>query len=487
MSSGVKTSAARELSELRIPKLRQRNRALLASGILLLSDVLTLCFAAVLAYAIRNELGGDLEIDQYSSLLPTLLIFPAAYATRGLYPAFGLGPVDELRRLSHTTSIVYIVLAAGTFVFKGGVSLSRGVFFLAWMFSLAAVWLGRALVRNLVSNTPWWGYSVVVIGAAKTGQMVVRALRKRPDFGLKPVLFVDDDPATWGFCEGLPVIGGTECAADLAERHGWTYAIVATPGASRDLLLQILERSRNVFHHVLLIPNLFGVSSLWTTPKDLEGILGLEVREQLALRHCMVAKRSLDIALSLAGGLLILPVMLIIAILIKFESRGPVFYSHERIGQRGKKFRAWKFRSMVKDADQILGRYLIAHPEFRVSWEKDQKVRNDPRLTRVGRILRRTSLDELPQLLNVLNGEMSLVGPRPIVESEIAKYGDRFSLYSKVLPGITGLWQVSGRNDISYAERVDLDSYYVRNWSVWLDIYVLALTVKVVLSTKGAY
>lgn len=142
---------------------------------------------------------------------------------------------------------------------------------------------------------------------------------------------------------------------------------------------------------------------------------------------------------------------------------------------------------MVKDADEVLKEYLEKHPELREEWERDQKLRSDPRVTRIGRILRQTSLDELPQLWNVLRGEMSLVGPRPIVQDEVIKYGEKFALYIKVKPGMTGLWQVSGRNDTTYQERVNLDTYYIRNWSLWLDLYILARTAWVVLTRKGAY
>jgi len=184
---------------------------------------------------------------------------------------------------------------------------------------------------------------------------------------------------------------------------------------------------------------------------------------------------------------LISPLLAAIAILIKMNSPGPVFFGQQRIGQGGRRFIAWKFRSMVVDADRVLKEYLAKRPDLREEWERDQKLKNDPRVTRVGRILRKLSLDELPQLWNVIKGEMSLVGPRPIVQDELAKYGDKGTFYLKVKPGMTGLWQVSGRNDISYKERVELDVYYVRNWSVWLDLYILARTVWVVLFGKGAY
>ncbi|NJL48269.1 MAG: undecaprenyl-phosphate galactose phosphotransferase WbaP, partial [Leptolyngbyaceae cyanobacterium SM2_5_2] len=186
-------------------------------------------------------------------------------------------------------------------------------------------------------------------------------------------------------------------------------------------------------------------------------------------------------------GLGVLPVIAIIALLVKLDSPGPVFYGQKRLGQEGFPFVAYKFRSMVANADQVLEAYFQANPELRVQWERDQKLRYDPRITRIGHFLRRTSLDELPQLWNVLRGEMSLVGPRPIVREEIIRYAEKYDLYTKVLPGLTGLWQVSGRNNVSYEERVNLDAYYVRNWSVWLDIYILLKTIWVVLIGDGAY
>jgi lipopolysaccharide/colanic/teichoic acid biosynthesis glycosyltransferase len=162
-------------------------------------------------------------------------------------------------------------------------------------------------------------------------------------------------------------------------------------------------------------------------------------------------------------------------------------FFHRRIGHGGRQFRMRKFRSMRKDGNKILEEYLANHPEERAEWAEKRKLRNDPRVTRVGRILRKTSLDELPQLWNVLRGDMSLVGPRPIVAEDATKYNEWFDHYCRVVPGLTGLWQVSGRSDTDYKKRVDLDSYYVRNWSPWFDIYLLARTVRVVLKGEGAY
>lgn len=198
-------------------------------------------------------------------------------------------------------------------------------------------------------------------------------------------------------------------------------------------------------------------------------------------------KRIFDIAAAVLLMIPAIPVALIVAVAIEIESPGQVFFVHDRIGRHGRRFRLWKFRSMTPNADQTLAQYLASHPDLRREWEHTHKLKDDPRVTRVGRLLRRSSLDELPQIVSVLCGQMSLVGPRPIVEGEIGKYGDGFSLYTAVRPGLTGLWQVSGRTDTSYRQRVLLDTTYIRNWTFWADVKILLRTVRVVLFGHGAY
>lgn len=197
--------------------------------------------------------------------------------------------------------------------------------------------------------------------------------------------------------------------------------------------------------------------------------------------------RILDLSLILFAAPYILLAIIVIALLIKWDSPGPVFYRQTRIGRFGRKFRIYKFRTMVQDADQFLQKYLDNSPELKIEWLANHKLRHDPRVTRVGSVLRKLSLDELPQILNILIGDMGLVGPRPIVDAEIEKYGKCFDLYIKVRPGLTGLWQVSGRNDTTYKRRVELDEYYIRNRTLLLDLQILWKTVFVVLKKDGAY
>ena len=199
------------------------------------------------------------------------------------------------------------------------------------------------------------------------------------------------------------------------------------------------------------------------------------------------AKRALDISLVLLGLLLLWPLILGLVVLLKAMDPGPVLYGHRRVGFGGREFRCWKFRTMVVDGDAVLERHLRENPADAALWKEQRKLVNDPRVTRLGAVLRKLSLDELPQLLNVLKGEMSLVGPRPIVQAELDHYGTSARHYLATRPGLTGQWQISGRSDTTYAERVRLDRFYVTNWSLWRDLRIIFLTIPAVALSRGAH
>jgi len=453
----------------------------------MVADVLGLMIAVYASVMIRLALNGQFEPVLYWNLWPLLTMVVVMYGLARLYPGVGLSPVEELRRLCLTTTLFYFALAAVIFLFREGTTYSRGIFLMAWPLSMAGVWLARITVKRLVAPCAWWGFPVIIMGAGRTGELVIRTLKRQPGLGFKPVAVLDDDRQKQGWLESVPVVGKLAIAPIVARQRNVSYAIVAMPGVPREKLLAILERYGHTFPHLLVIPDLFGLSSLWVGATDMGGILGLEIRQRLLLYGPRLTKTILDCALTVLLGLVALPLFLVIMVAVKLDSSGPIFYGHYRLGRRGRPFTAWKFRSMVTNADTVLKRHLIENHLLRDEWERERKLKSDPRITRVGRFLRRTSLDELPQLWNVLRGEMSLVGPRPIVDEEISHYADKYELYKRVHPGITGLWQVSGRNDVTYAERVNLDAYYVRNWSVWLDIYILLRTIWVVMIGDGAY
>jgi Undecaprenyl-phosphate galactose phosphotransferase WbaP len=250
-------------------------------------------------------------------------------------------------------------------------------------------------------------------------------------------------------------------------------------------MLNVIERFADGYTNVLVIPDLFNLTYFGAPTRYLGGALGIEVQRQLLLRGPRFIKRTMDVVLTSIGCVAILPLLVLFGLVIKLDSRGPVFHRQKRLGQDGVRFAALKFRTMFPDAEQRLAEILARDPALRVEYEQFHKLANDPRITRIGRVLRKYSLDELPQLWNVLVGEMSLVGPRPYLEREIPDMEQKEAIILRVKPGITGIWQVTWRNESTFEQRLQLDVEYVRNWSPWLDLYVLARTVPVVLGGTG--
>jgi len=454
---------------------------------LMVTDIFTLLVSVQISIVCRVAVNGSLHLGGYVRLWPFLFVFIAVYAGAGLYYGVALSPPEELRRATLSSILVFLLLAATTVSLRGATNPFTWTLFLAILLSVILLPLFRAIVRLGFAQESWWGCPAVVFGAGPAGQRVIRALLSDPGLGLKPVAVVDDDPESPRAILGVPLLRGADVADVLGEAQRCAYSVVAMPGVPSSRFLELIERHGLSFSRVLVIPNLFEFASLWVSPRSVGDMLGLEICQQALVPARQWPKRILDLTLTILGAIFVLPLIGIIAIWIRLDSRGPVFYSQRRIGQGRREFHAWKFRSMVHNADQVLARYLAANSELRAEWERDHKLRNDPRVTAVGRFLRRTSLDELPQLWNVFKGDMSLVGPRPIVETEVPRYGSSFDLYTKVKGGLTGLWQVSGRNDTSYAERVRLDTVYVRNWSVWVDLCILFRTIGAVVLRKGAY
>ncbi len=457
------------------------------------SDLLALTLCNALAVYGYLAIRGRYDPWLYGELWPCLLLFVVAYDLIGLYhgvalyPGAGLGPAEELRRGTIATTTCYLLLAAATFVAKTSDQYSRAVFLIAWVLSLAVLPALRAALRSWLARRPWWGASCAIFGGGDALRHVLHDLQRHPEYGLKPCAVVaeetdDGAPAL----RGLTIGRGLEAAGNLA-KQGVTYAIIVIPSQTRDDLLALIEHVGQSFQHILVIPAVLGHAAVWANSRCIETILGLEVRQNLLLPVPRLSKRVADLAIGIAALLLLAPMILAIAGLVRLSSPGSGFYGQTRLGRGGKPFRMWKFRTMYTDAERLLTDHLEGSAAARQEWERTHKLRNDPRVTPIGRLLRRLSLDELPQVWNVIRGDMSVVGPRPIVATEVFSYGPTFSLYSRVHPGLTGLWQVSGRNALSFQERIELDAFYVRNWSVWLDLHILMRTVPAVLSAEGAY
>ncbi|MBN2500210.1 MAG: undecaprenyl-phosphate galactose phosphotransferase WbaP [Anaerolineales bacterium] len=457
--------------------------------VLISSDFTAIVLAGFFAIAIRLLFGDPFYFELFAQVIPIALICIVVYALQKLYPGSGYGPVEELRLLSVLTSVVILSMAAVTFWARNAEAYSRLTFAITWVLSLGFVPLGRALTRMLMEKKDAWGIPAIVVGFDEQGSWIVDLLSQNPKFGWKPVAVIGDAQNGSNCADCIPYFSWKELDAShqLPVFPGVDTAIVIMSEVPDEILNGIVENPKTGYEHLILIPNPQQIVSLGVTTCDLGGMLGLNVRRNLLNRGDQLIKRLVDLALTISGVLVISPLLLFIATLIKLESRGKVFFGHERLGRDGDKFTAWKFRTMVADADAALEHYLAKNPELRAEWEENRKLKNDPRITRIGKFLRKTSLDELPQIWNVLKGEMSLVGPRPIVEEEVPYYGSRFKLLTFVPPGITGLWQVSGRTDTSYDTRVRLDEYYVRNWSIWLDVSILMRTIWVVFRGEGAY
>ncbi len=455
------------------------------AGSLMAADSTALVLAVALSVLAKGLLTSDLEISGYLRLAAFLPVFLAGYGAVGLYSSLALVPPEEVRRTTACSALMFIFLSAITVSIRGARAYVKPTVFVAIALTAVLVPLLRSAVRHRFGKCSWWGYPAVIFGTPATARELVRAMLENPGQGLRPVAIAYRAADPYQQILGIPVVDSNELLenAELQER---AYAVIATDAGPE--AKEALDAYRESFSRILVIPDNYpGIANLLVTPHAVGRFLGLEVCQQALVPHKRLLKRTLDFSLAVLAAPVAAPFLALIAVLVKLDSRGPIFFSQLRIGRGGKTFDAWKFRTMATNAEELLQQHLASDPSARFEWERTHKLKNDPRITRVGAFLRKSSLDELPQLWNVLKGEMSLVGPRPIVEAEIVRYGERYGAYSRVPGGITGLWQVSGRNDTTYEERVALDAYYVRNWSVWLDFYILFRTVGTVLLRKGAY
>ncbi len=461
----------------------------LTVALLAFSDLFCLSLSVALSGWLRYLVLGDYDLQLYLRMWPIIFLFMANFVVQRLYPLVAVSSAEELRRISMTVTAVYVCLAAATFLFNADSGYSRFVFFVGWVLSLLLVPAGRALLRHWFARREWWGYPTVILGAGKTGRAIATILRRHPSLGLKPVAILDDrlnaaQRAKVGRTAGVPFVGGLSLAPILAKEMKIAFGVVAMPGMAPKRLLELLEEHAALFSHLVIVPNLFGFSSLQVPTKDLGGVLGVEVRQQLLLKGPRLTKRAMDLLLAGLGGLLVAPVLGAIALLIKLDSSGPAFYIQRRMGQDQHPFNAVKFRTMNGDGEKRL-QEILTDERLSTEYAKYHKLQKDPRVTRIGYFLRKYRIDEIPQLWNVLRGEMSLVGPRPYLERELNAMENKEKIIMKVLPGMTGMWQVCEDDRTSFRKRLQLDVYYVRNWSPWLDLHLIGRTFRTVVKGTG--
>ena len=320
---------------------------------------------------------------------------------------------------------------------------------------------------------------VLFIGANKTTETIIDYLKHNNCFGIRIVDIIDGN-FTDNYEKDL------EKTIDVIVKTKVKSVVISS--ASTNKMAKIVMDIQPLVKNIIFTPNLINIpiANLSINKLPIENIVLLTIKNNLANSRNRIIKYIFDIVLTVTGTILISPFLIAIAVWVYKDSPGPVIFKHMRVGKNGKMFPCYKFRSMCVDAKEKLEELLKNNPQAREEWEKDFKLKNDPRITKSGAFLRRTSLDELPQIFNVLKGEMSLVGPRPITQDEVKKYGNHINDYLMVKPGIGGIWQCSGRSETTYEERVQMDSWYVRNWSVWLDINILWKTLKAAYARRGA-
>lgn len=463
----------------------EANARLWMGIVLFTADMLGLAAAILLALQVRDLPGSTLDAyygEIFVLLAVTLFL---AFYRRGLYPAVGIHYVKELREIVSSTSFTFLIIIGVTFLLKTSTIYSRLMIFAIWGLCLFLIPTARYLARRLMIHWHAWGEPVVVIGDLHGDTHLADFFALNMQLGLRPVGVLRDR----FFSDRLPGSGHAltmkeikECARRLSSKT----ALVVIDDLNH--LDSLVERYRTVFQTVILIKGRNGSHSLNSLKSlDLSDLLGLQVMNNLLSFWPQVFKRTADVAISLIGLTILAPFFGVVALLLKLTTTGSVYYRQKVLGRDGRPFEMLKFRTMYPNAARVLEDMLKRDPEARREWDAYQKLHNDPRITPVGKLLRKFSLDELPQLWNVLHGEMSLVGPRPLIVSQRESYGEAFKEYVQVSPGMSGLWQVSGRNGTTFARRAELDREYIQRWSAWLDVFILVKTVKIVFWHEGAY
>ena len=449
---------------------------------LALADVIALACAIGIGEWFRAWFRG--EVMSFGWAWGIIPVWWLGAGAMRMLPDWGIGPVEHLRRIVTLLTMIFGVVAAILFLGKIGTTASRLTYMGIFAFSIVLVPLVRIWIKDELLHANLWGVPTVIYGSHQAVTHIAGALKAETGLGYYPIGNFREGGVRGDTVDGLKVLGGLSETTDQA-----VVAIVTTIEGAAQNELQLIEGPLSKYRRVVVIPDLLEAPSLWVTPRDFLGILGLELSSNLLSPLARGFKWTSEIACVIATLPLWLPLIGVLSLLIWAQDRKSPFFFQERVGQSGRLFRTIKFRTMRPNAEEELRRVIEEDPMLAQEWGRGFKLRNDPRVTRLGAFLRKMSLDELPQLINVVKGDMSLVGPRPLPSYHTEKLPARVrNLRERVRPGITGLWQVSGRSDSGGIEGMERwDTYYVRNWSVWLDIVILVRTVRAVTRGHGAY
>lgn len=415
---------------------------------------------------------------KYSFYLPEIIF---VFWAINLYPGILVAPEEEVKKFCISSFFSFLGIAFSVSLEnvpeKWGIAAALA---LAFPFATVCLPVGRQIARSFYCKFKWYGVPVVLYSKDDRAKVVVDRLLRSPKIGYRPSIIITDRETDVTEYKGIPVYTYSQEIFEVIKRLNIKVAIICDYEKDRDLIM-------SYFRYTIIVPKKQIINTMSMHMSDFGGILGFFVTHNLTKSWNLIIKRFIDLCIIIFTLPLTIPLIIILSILVKCTSRGPIFYGHERVGKNGKKFKAWKFRSMCVDSDKKLKEILENDPVRRMEWEKERKFTDDPRVTKFGAFLRRSSLDELPQLFNIISGQMSFVGPRPVTESELKKYGKYAEYVFSVQPGLSGMWQISGRSDTGYEERITLDTYYIQNWSIWLDLWILIKTIWVVLKGKGAY
>ncbi len=448
-------------------------RNLFVSGIFILADALTLYFIFRLSFFIRQTLTPLFTRAPVWRLAEPLmqlgiLLSVAVFFIQGLYPGYGLTAVKELEKMGRAVSVSFFLLAGVSYLNKSFQDFSRAILLFSWILSMILLPLVHFIARNIISKYAWYGVPVIIFGDGEWAQKIFKSLKRVRRLGWYPKATSSTETIQHGNVSGAQ----------------FDVAIFApSSNLSVDKYARILNQN---FRKVILVRRMDNLGSLWVEPRDLDGQLGLEFHYHLFDRYATWLKSLMDFGIGLAVSILVSPFLAILSLLIMIDSPGPIFFYQERLGKNFKRFNIIKFRTMAADAEQRLNELLQKDSAAQAEYQKYHKMTNDPRLTRLGKWLRRFSLDELPQLLNVLKGDMSVIGPRAYLPSELNEIGDYAPTILRIKPGLTGWWQVMGRHKTTFEQRLRMDEYYISNWSLWMDFYILLKTIWVVIGGKGA-
>jgi exopolysaccharide biosynthesis polyprenyl glycosylphosphotransferase len=464
--------------------------------------------APIFAHTTDGSLTFTNAFSPYAALLPFILVLrllPLRYYD--LYRLRGeFSFVEDAVRVFKATAISSLLIVATAFMYRGVVtfrtfSYSRAIFLLDFIFFLVSIGVVRVVVRLAQTYARQRQINLIptlVVGRGPEAALCITEMRERPELGYRVIGVVENASviAKGGDTfEGVPVIGDIRGLPDAIRESGANEVIITDPSIPGELLFDVMMQSgRGRGIEFRIAPSLFNCLPSKTEIDQIGAMPMISLFRSPLSGLARVTKRTFDLILTILALTILAPVWLVIALLIKLDSRGPVFYKQERVGMDGRVFLFYKFRSMRVGSDDAVHRefqrqYISGRPETNLGDEERPvyKLHGDVRITRVGRILRRTSLDELPQLFNVLRGDMSVVGPRPPIPYEVQSYELWHRKRLDLKPGLTGLWQVSGRNRLPFEEMVRLDLYYIENWSLLLDLKIILRTLPVMLRGDDAY